>query len=355
MKALILAGGKGTRLKPLTNTCAKQVLPVANQPIIHYVLEQIAEAQISQIGVVVSPETQNLIKEVIGDGARWEVKITYILQPEPKGIAHAVMISRDFLDDSPFLVFLGDNLIEGGISEFVQRFVFSKPEAFILLKSVKDPRLFGVAELDDKGEVLKLTEKPKEPKTNLALVGVYLFSPIIHQEIAKIKPSWRGELEITDAIQKLIESGARVQSHILEGWWLDTGKKDDLLEANRIVLEKLLKGEVKGTIDSRSRITGRIEIREGTRVENSLLRGPLSIAGDCFIRDSILGPYASIGKGTVIEDSKVDHSVIMDNCHIHGTTHITDSLIGQNTEITRSSQKSRATRLFIGDDARIEL
>ncbi len=355
MKALILAGGKGTRLKPLTNTTAKQILPVANQPIIYYVLEQITEAEITDIGVIISPQTGKPIKEAIGDGSRWKAKVTYILQSEPKGLAHAVTVAKDFLGDSPFLMFLGDNLIEGGIGQFVRQFALSSPAAFILLKSVANPSLFGVAELNSKGEVLKLTEKPKEPKTNLALVGVYLFSPIIHRVIAQIKPSWRGELEITDAIQKLIDSGEKVQSHLLDGWWLDTGKKDDLLEANRVVLDKFLKSNIKGEIDAQSEITGQVEVGEGTKVENSSLRGPLSIAEGCLIRNSTIGPCTSIGKGTMIENSKIDNSVILDNCRIHSIGHLTESLIGRNTRLTGSNQEPRAIKLFVGDDARIEL
>lgn len=355
MKALILAGGKGTRLKPLTNTTAKQILPVANQPIIYYVLEQITEAEITDIGVVISPETGKPIKEAIGDGSRWKAKVTYILQSEPKGLAHAVTVAKDFLGDSPFLMFLGDNLIEGGISQFVQQFALLSPAAFILLKSVASPNLFGVAELDGKGEVLKLTEKPKQPKTNLALVGVYLFSPIIHQAIAQIKPSWRGELEITDAIQKLIDSGEKVKSHLLEGWWLDTGKKDDLLKANRLVLGKFLKGDIKGKIDTECTITGKVEVREGTRVENSSLRGPLSIAENCLIKNSVVGPYTSIGQGTVLDSSKIDYSVILDNCRIHSIDSLTDSLIGRGTQLSRSNLEPKAIRLFVGDDAKIEL
>jgi glucose-1-phosphate thymidylyltransferase len=355
MKALILCGGKGTRLKPLTNTLAKQLLPVANKPIVFYVLDQVTEAGITDIGIIISPETGHWIKEVVGDGSRWQAQITYILQPEPLGLAHAVKTAQEFLGDSPFLMFLGDNLLKGGIKGFVEEFTSLHPDALILLKEVPNPRLFGVAELNEKGEVFHLVEKPKEPKTNLALVGVYLFSPVIHQAVAQIKPSWRGELEITDAIQKLIDMGKKVKSHILRGWWLDTGKKDDLLEANRVVLDDFLKRDVKGKIDTTSKVVGRVQIEEGTTVENSTIRGPVSIAEGCCISNSFIGPFTSIGAGTIIENSSIEHSVILENCHILQIERLADSVIGRGTKVIKQEQVFKALRLFLGDDARVEL
>ena len=355
MKALILSGGKGTRLKPIANTTAKQLIPVANRPILFYAIDQVIEAGISDIGIIISPETGNYVREAVGDGSQWNAHITYILQREAGGLAHAVKTAQDFLGDAHFLMFLGDNLIHGGVKSFVQEFNEHSPDALVLLKEVSDPRLFGVAELNEKGEVIHLIEKPKEPKTNLALVGIYLFTPEIHKAIAQIKPSQRGELEITDAIQKLLDMKRVVRSHILEGWWLDTGKKDDMLEANRIILDQFLREKIDGDVDSRSKIVGRVEIKKGATVENSTIRGPVSIASGCHIKNSFIGPFTSIGAGTIVEDSSVEHSLILEDCLIHHIERLEDSLIGRKVELKRVDERFRAIKLFVGDDAKLEL
>ena len=355
MKALILAGGRGTRLKPLTNTIAKQLLPVANKPILFYVLDQVRQTGITDIGIIISPETSPSIKEAVGDGSKWNTGITYILQSEPLGLAHAVKTAQEFLSDSPFLMFLGDNLIQGGIVPFVKQFQQSSPDALILLKRIKETHLLGIAELDEHGQVVYLEEKPKHPRSDLAVIGIYVFSPAVHQAITQIKPSWRGELEITDTIQRLIDTGKRVESHILKGWWLDTGKKDDLLEANRVLLDDLLKHDVRGEVDSESQIVGRVEIKEGTQIKNSTIRGPVSIAERCNIKNSFIGPFSSIGAETVIEDSSVEHCVTLEGCHIHHIERLEDSLIGKGVEVKKGEEGLRAVRLFVGDDAKVEL
>jgi glucose-1-phosphate thymidylyltransferase len=355
IKALILAGGKGTRLKPLTNTVAKQLLPVANRPILYYVLDQITEAGISDIGIVISPETGNYVKQATGDGSKWGASITYIVQQHPGGLAHAVKIAQDFLGDSPFLMFLGDNLIGGGVKTFVEEFITHAPEALILLKEVADPRMFGIAELDASGKIIHLAEKPQDPRTNLAVVGVYLFTAEIHRAISRIKPSWRNELEITDAIYELILAGKTVNSHTLKGWWLDTGKKDDLLEANRVVLDDLLKASINGEVDSASKITGRVAIGKGTKVTNTIIRGPVIIGENCLIKDSHISPFTSIADQTKIERSSIEHSVILENCVIADIDRMADSIIGRNTTVIKRKDCVNAVRLFIGDDASLEL
>lgn len=355
MKALVLAGGKGTRLKPLTNTIAKSLIPVANRPILFYVLDQIRQAGITDIGIIISPETGKYVKEVIGNGSKWQANISYILQLEPLGLAHAVKTAQEFLGDSSFLMFLGDNLIKEGVREIIAEYQQQHPDALILLKEVSAPHSFGVAELNEKGEVIHLVEKPKEPKTNLALVGVYLFSPEVHKVIAQIKPSRRGELEITDAIQGLLDSGKVVRSHILDGWWLDTGKKDDLLEANRVVLDDFLKRNIQGQFDSDSQIVGRVEIKRGSNIISSIIRGPVSIAEECQIRDSFIGPFTSIGANTIIVNSSIEHSVILERCHLLRIERLADSIIGKGAEVVKQEQNFKALRLFIGDEAKVEL
>jgi len=319
------------------------------------VLDQVKEAGITDIGIIVSPETSPHIKEAVGDGSRWNTQITYIFQAEPLGLAHAVKTAQDFLSDSPFLMFLGDNLIQGGVVQFVQQFRQRMPDASIFLKEIKETHLFGIAELDEQGKVIYVEEKPKHPRSNLAVVGIYIFTPVVHEAIAQIKPSWRGELEITDTIQKLIDGGKRVESHLLDGWWLDTGKKDDILEANRVVLDDLLKRDVKGEVDATSQIVGRVEVRQGAKIEHSIIRGPVSIAEKCQIENSLIGPFTSIGAETVVQNSSIEHSVLLEGCHIHNIERLADSIIGKGTNVTKQEQIFKGLRLFLGDDAKVEL
>jgi glucose-1-phosphate thymidylyltransferase len=355
VKALILAGGKGTRLRPLTDTIAKHCLPVANKPIICYGLEQIKECGIRQIGVVVSNETSVEIRRVLGDGSKWEASITCILQSPALGLAHAVKVSRSFLGDDPFLLFLGDNLIQEGLKELISEFEAASPDALIVLKAVADPRAFGVAELDKSGKVIRLVEKPPEPVSNLAMVGAYVFTPAIHEAIERIKPSKRGEYEITDAIQALIDSGKVVRSHILQGWWLDTGKKEDLLEANHKVLDEYLKPSIQGEVDGDSRINGDVEISPGAVIEKSHISGPVSIAEGCHVSGSNIGPYTCLGAGTSIINSSVENSIILEKAHILDIRRMVNSVIGRNVEIVGQEMQDESACLFLGDYARVKI
>ena len=354
MKALILAGGRGTRLRPITYTMAKQLVPVANRPVLHYVLRHVQEVGIEEVGVIVSPETGDQIKQSIS-GEPWAFRTTYILQEEPLGLAHTVKVARHFLADEPFVMYLGDNLIGQGIQEFVRSFEESRCDALVLLKQVPDPRLFGVAELGPDGRLTRLVEKPEVAPSNLALVGLYVFSPAIHDAVSEIEPSRRGELEITDAIQRLLDRGATVDSFILDGWWLDTGKKDDLLEANRVILDEWIKRDIQGTIDVSSRVVGRVGIGRDTLVERSEIRGPVLIGDGTIVRDSFVGPHTSIGRGCLVASSSLEHSVVLDGARVESIPRLEDSILGRNTVVRGNSNNHRALRVLVGDDAEVML
>ena len=356
MKAIILSGGKGTRLRPLTYTGAKQLVPVANKPILWYGIESIVAAGITEIGIIISPETGEEVRAKTGDGDRFGAKITYILQDKPLGLAHAVKIAQPFLSDSPFVMYLGDNLVQSELDLFIDRFKSQQLDALTLLCEVENPSAFGVARVDETGKVLELIEKPENPPSNLALVGVYLFSPKIHQAIGNIKPSPRGELEITDAIQYAIDQQQAVASFQLEGWWLDTGKKDDLLAANQIVLDTCLKSTHEGTIDEESKISGRVRVGKNSQVSNSMIRGPVTIGKNCKIENCFIGPYSSIADNTTLTDIDLEHSVVLQGATIEGiTTRIVDSLIGERAHLKVAPQRPKALRFMIGDDSQIEL
>lgn len=356
MKALILSGGKGTRLRPLTHTGAKQLVPVANKPILWYGIESLVAAGITDIGIIISPETGSEIREKTGDGELFGARITYILQEKPAGLAHAVKTAQPFLGDSPFVMYLGDNLIQDGLEDFLGRFRDRQSAALILLKQVADPTAFGVAKVLDSGQVVGLVEKPKVPPSDLALVGVYFFTPAIHDAIARITPSARGELEITDAVQTLIDGGKQVDACQLLGWWLDTGKKDDLLEANRVILDDCPISTAEGEVDNQSRIIGRVKIGAGSRIQNCTIRGPVVIGQNCHIENCFIGPYSSISDRATLIDADLDHSVVLTEAKIVGVhQRIVDSIIGQRAKLTEAPRRPKALRFMIGDDSQVEL
>jgi glucose-1-phosphate thymidylyltransferase len=352
MKALILSGGRGTRLRPITHTSAKQLLPVANKPILFYGIEAVKEAGIKNVGIVVG-ETKNEIKNAVGGGKKWGINVTYIEQEKPLGLAHAVKISQDFIGDDNFVMYLGDNLIKDGITSLVKEFGKTKPNAQILLARVPHPEQFGVVELKG-GKVVRLVEKPKRPKSELALVGVYMFDKSIFEAVNNIEPSWRNELEITDAIQYLIDHNFTVRPHIITGWWKDTGKLEDILEANRIILDDLKK-QVKGKVDKESELFGKVRIEKGAEIRKSVIRGPVIIGENSRIVNSYIGPFTSVYFKVTIENSEVEHSIVLENSKIKDIRRIEDSLVGQNVEILKSKAKPSAYRIMVGDSSRVEV
>jgi glucose-1-phosphate thymidylyltransferase len=355
MKGLILSGGKGTRLRPLTFTQAKQLVPVANKPVLFYGIEALIGAGIRDIGIIVG-ETKSEIQEAVGDGGRWgaDVRISYLDQPDPLGLAHAVLIAENFLAGDPFVMYLGDNILKSGIVSLVSEFVEKKPNALILLTPVPNPQMFGVAELKD-GKVVRLVEKPKQPASNLALVGVYMFDSHIFEAVRAIKPSWRNELEITDAIQYLVEKGYTVQPHLVSGWWKDTGKIEDILEANRLILESIT-GAVEGTVDASSRVSGEVIIEKGAGVRNSVIRGPAIIGAGSEIVDAYVGPFTSIQKNCRIIKTEIEHSIVLEGSEIVEIgSRVDESLIGREVRIYKCPPKPLAYRFMVGDKSEIGL
>jgi glucose-1-phosphate thymidylyltransferase len=373
MKGLVLAGGRGTRLRPITHTSAKQLVPVANKPVLFYGLEALKAAGITEVGIVVGDPRELLrpdhrtgeqvtvmvnsqaeIRAVVGDGSAFGLRVTYIEQEAPLGLAHAVRISEEFIGDSPFVMYLGDNLIKDGIVPFVREFESERPDAQILLAHVKNPQEFGVAELDG-DRIKRLVEKPKEPKSDLALVGVYMFDRTIFEAVDAIKPSFRNELEITDAIQHLIDRGRDVRHHIIGGWWKDTGKLEDILEANRMVLSRA-KRSILGTLDPQTRAEGEVIVSEGTVVKNSILRGPLTLGARCVIENSYIGPFSSIYDDVRIRNSEIEHSIVLERCTIEDVpVRIEASLIGKEVSIQRSQRKPSAYRFMVGDSSLVDV
>ncbi|TQS27771.1 glucose-1-phosphate thymidylyltransferase [Microbispora sp. KK1-11] len=352
MKALVLAGGSGTRLRPITYTQAKQLVPVANKPVLFYGLESIAAAGIREVGIVVG-DTHAEIEAAVGDGSRFGLQATYLRQEAPLGLAHAVLIARDYLGDDDFVMYLGDNFVVGGIEGLVERFRTRRPSAQIMLTRVSDPRQFGVAELDADGRVVALVEKPSEPKSDLALVGVYLFTPAVHEAVADLKPSWRGELEITDAIQWLIDAGHDVEPSIISGYWKDTGNVTDMLEVNRLVLESA-EPRIDGDVED-CELIGRVVVEAGASVRGSRIVGPVVVGSGTVISGSYIGPFTSIGADCRIEGSEVEYSIVLSRASIKGVRRIEASLIGHDVEVTPAPHAPRAHRLVLGDHSKVQI
>ena len=354
LKGLILSGGAGTRLRPITHTSAKQLVPVANKPVLFYGIEALVDAGVKEIGIIIAPETGDEIREAAGDGSAFGAEITYIPQDEPAGLAHAVLTAEDFIDGSPFVMYLGDNLLADGLRGLVSTFRSDEPDALILLTPVDDPSSYGVAELDGE-RVVRLIEKPKDPPSNLALVGVYLFGPLIFEASRSLEPSWRGELEITEAIDKLIDDGRKVQSEVVRGWWKDTGQLADMLEANRLVLEEI-ETRLDGTIDEDSKVEGRVVLEEGASLKNSVVRGPAVIGAGACIEDAYIGPYTSIGENVHIRRSEVEHSIILTGSVVEDLgTRMEASLLGREVKLTRSEGMPKTLRMLVGDKSEIKI
>ena len=378
MKGLILSGGAGKRLRPITHTSAKQLVPIANKPILFYGIEDMASAGIVDIGIVIAPITGDEIKRAVGDGSKFGVRVTWIAQDEPLGLAHCVLVAADYLGDDDFVMYLGDNMLETGLSSFVDRFVSARstgsetgpgqdrrrPTAQILLAQVPDPGSFGVAEIGPDGQVTQLVEKPEIPPSDLALVGVYLFDRTIHEAVSKIEPSARGELEITEAIDWIINEGYRVDHEVLTGWWIDTGKKDPLLECNRLVLDTLVR-TIDGDVDDESTIDGQVVLEAGAKIINSTVRGPAIIGSGTTVEDSDIGPHVSIAVDCRVTGSEIDNSVLLRRSTVADITRLTDSLVGRDTVLSRTVRSAempacndigpRAIRVMVGDHCRLEI
>jgi glucose-1-phosphate thymidylyltransferase len=354
MKGVILHGGHGTRLRPLTHTGPKQLIPVANKPISQYVLEDLHNSGIKDIAIILGGIMPDKVKDYYGDGSKFDVNVSYVYQEKPAGIAHAVGLTEGFVKDSAFVVYLGDNLLKGGISKFVREFQREVYDAMILLCEVENPQQFGVAEFNKNGNLVKLIEKPKKPPSNYALTGIYFFKPIIFKMIKKLKPSWRGELEITEAVQLLIDEGYKVGYKKVEGWWKDTGTVEDIIEANILILDDL-ETKIEGTVEDKTCFQGRVVVGKGTCVKRgALIRGPTVIGENTTIESEVyIGPYTSIGNNARIKKGEIENSIIMDNCTIEINTKITDSIIGANSEIVTNQKGPKGHRLIVGENSKI--
>jgi glucose-1-phosphate thymidylyltransferase len=354
LKGLILSGGAGTRLRPITHTSAKQLVPVANKPVLFYGIEALVDAGVREIGIVIAPETGDEIREAVGDGSRFAAEITYIVQDRPAGLAHALLTAEGFIGSSPFVMYLGDNLLRDGLRGLVSTFTDDEPDALILLTPVDDPQSYGVAELDGE-RIVRLIEKPKDPPSDLALVGVYLFGSLIFDAARSLEPSWRGELEITEAIQKLIDDGRSVRSEVVRGWWKDTGQLADMLEANQLVLEELV-SSVEGEVDGDSKIEGRLVLGPGAKLERSVVRGPAVIGAGACVEDAYIGPYTSIGEDVHVRRSEVENSIVLAGSVVEDLgTRMEASLLGREVRLTRSEGMPQTLQMLVGDRSEIKL
>jgi glucose-1-phosphate thymidylyltransferase len=357
MKGVILSGGTGSRLRPITHTGPKQLVPIANKPVLEYAVNDLVEAGIDEIGIILGNKGRYDIQEYFGDGSDWGVDITYIIQGEPLGLAHAVGCAKDFVGDDSFVVYLGDDLMREGITELVEDFNSEEYAAGIGLQEVDEPSRYGIVDVNEEGDVIQLVEKPEEPPNNLALIGIYVFTPAIFKQIETLDKSWRGEYEITQAIQGLLDSGERIQSHVVHGWWKDTGKPEDVLHANRLVLDDI-QTQIDGTIEQDESVTGRVELGEGSVIEEgAVVRGPVSIGENTKITaNTYLGPYTSIGDDCVIDGAHIESSVVVGESEISAERTIVDSLIGRKATITANhDKKPDGERLIVGQNSSLEL
>lgn len=354
MKGVILHGGAGTRLRPLTFSGPKQLIEVAGKPVSQWVLEDMTAVGVREVAIILGEVFPELVIQHFGDGSRFGAKITYVYQGKPLGIAHAVGLCEEFVGDESFVVYLGDNLLQHGIERYVREFDREEYDAMVLLKEVEDPSRFGVAQFDEEGRLVRLVEKPKEPPSNLALVGVYFFKPSIFRAINEIRPSWRGELEITDAIQKLIDWNCNVGYRIVEGWWLDTGKKDDVLAANYLLLDERIGRKIEGEVVN-SKVEGRVHVSAGAKIVNSVVRGPAFIGENSVVERSFIGPYTSLSKKVRVVDSSIECCIILEGAQIEGVERLEDSLIGRHARVVKDTKNRGNLKLNVGDYSEVYL
>ena len=354
MKGIILHGGSGTRLRPLTYSGPKQLIPIANKPVSQYALEDLISCGVREVAIVLGQTFPELVRSYYGDGSKFGVEIAYVQQDEPKGIAHAIGLCEGFVGDDDFAVYLGDNMLQDGIGQHAARFRAERHDAMVLLKEVDDPSRYGVAQLDGSGKLVRLVEKPKVPPSRYAVIGVYFLRPSVFQSIESLKPSWRGELEVTDAIQGMIERGLNVGYSHVAGWWFDTGKKDDILDVNALVLDEKAKSDMGGEAIG-SKLSGRVQVAKGAKIVNSTIRGPVSIAEGCLIENSTIGPHTSIGSSSIVKDSSIEYCILLEGSEVDGVERLEDSLIGKHSKVSQNAQNRRTLKVHLGDYSEVVL